>query len=342
MHSRRFRFGGSLLLAVLVIAAAGSPLAAQEERGWLGVSLVCSYCSRQEQDGVVVWSFSSPPVVRQVRAGGPAALAGLEAGDSILAVAGVEITSDEGGRLFGGLQSGVPVAFRVHREGRELTVTVTPASQREAFGEWYAYVAAGNDWDSLRVQLRQLYRQQSRLQRSLQTAERLLVRTNRAAQRSEDETLRRLVQRQRLEMDSIRRELVEAQARLRSQTDQLAARTLYIAPTVPRAEVAVVVPAEPVNLTVYHDAVAGARFTELSEELAAYFPGVSEGLVIVKVVEDTPAHAAGLHEGDVVVAVDGEPVRTVADLRAMLRDKREAELTYFRKGEKRTCKIPPQ
>jgi S1-C subfamily serine protease len=58
------------------------------------------------------------------------------------------------------------------------------------------------------------------------------------------------------------------------------------------------------------------------------------------VVEDTPAHAAGLREGDVVLAVNGEPVRTVSKLRRLLRGSDEPEVTFVRKGKKRTCKIP--
>ncbi len=69
---------------------------------------------------------------------------------------------------------------------------------------------------------------------------------------------------------------------------------------------------------------------------------MESGLLITRVVENTPAHAAGLREGDVVLAVDGERVQSVAELRRKLRDSDEAELTYVRKGKEQTCKIPPK
>ncbi|MEE4250824.1 MAG: DegQ family serine endoprotease [Alcanivoracaceae bacterium] len=61
----------------------------------------------------------------------------------------------------------------------------------------------------------------------------------------------------------------------------------------------------------------GVNIQDLTTELAEAF-GVSKdqrGVVITQVVEDSTAEKAGLKAGDVVVAVDGRPVRRVADLR---------------------------
>ncbi len=95
------------------------------------------------------------------------------------------------------------------------------------------------------------------------------------------------------------------------------------------------------TIRIYPDAVAGARFKELDENspLTSLIPGVKEGLLIIEVPEKTPAHNAGLREGDVVLALNGRPVRTVVDLRRMLRSTREAELTYVRQGKQQKCKI---
>lgn len=62
------------------------------------------------------------------------------------------------------------------------------------------------------------------------------------------------------------------------------------------------------------DAVAGARFTPINEGLSTYF-GVERGLLVVEVVEGTPAADSGLESGDVVVRVDGAEVRAVEELR---------------------------
>jgi Do/DeqQ family serine protease len=61
----------------------------------------------------------------------------------------------------------------------------------------------------------------------------------------------------------------------------------------------------------------GVNVQDLTAELAEAF-GVTthqRGVVITQVVEDSAAEDAGLRAGDVVVAVDGRPVRRAADLR---------------------------
>lgn len=331
------------MLALVMAVLAVSPLRAQEERGYLGINLSCDNCRLKDQGDVVVWWFSSPPRVNWVREGGPAALAGLRPGDVILEVAGVDITSEEGGRRFGSLKAGVPVEFKVRRGEREATVVVTPGTSEAAFGREYARAMLPDELDSVKLQLKTLYERQLELQLALKNAERILARAELQAQRESRERRLEQAKHQRAQIDSMRRQLEEWHKQIRVYTDSLAARTLYLRPrlapqvevTVPRVEVGPVV--------IYSDAVAGARFKELNagSPLLEYFPGVKKGgLLVTEVVPDTPAHSAGLREGDVVVAVGGEPVRTVSDLRRLLRGMDEAELTYVRKGKTQTCKIP--
>jgi len=52
--------------------------------------------------------------------------------------------------------------------------------------------------------------------------------------------------------------------------------------------------------------VGGAEFRQLSGDLAEYFEGADEGLLVVRVLRDTPAERVGLKDGDVVVEVDGD------------------------------------
>lgn len=82
--------------------------------------------------------------------------------------------------------------------------------------------------------------------------------------------------------------------------------------------------------------VAGAELTALEPELAAYFPRVREGLLVLKVADDSPAEGAGLRPGDVVVAVDGREVESMDDLRrALERGDDRLELRIVRKGDLR-------
>jgi S1-C subfamily serine protease len=48
--------------------------------------------------------------------------------------------------------------------------------------------------------------------------------------------------------------------------------------------------------------LAGAEFRPLTPALAEYFP-VDEGLLVLRVLPETPAARLGLRDGDVVVAV---------------------------------------
>ncbi len=346
MYGRRLRTGmRSALTALVATLATITPLQGQDVRGYIGVKLECTNCRLKTTNETAVWSFTTPPRISWVGEDGPAARAGLEPGDVIVAVNGVDIVTDEGGRLFGGLRAGVPAELSVRREGEALTIEVTPASQTEAFGAAYAYLIEPGRWDSVRVQLRQLYEGQVKLKSALREAEQALERTESEALQARSEQGRHLAEEQRARIDSMRRQLSEWQVQLRLHADSLAARTLYVTPrAVPKVELVLPTAPDARSITLYSNAVAGARFEELSEgnPLVTYFPGVESGLLITRVVENTPAHVAGLREGDVVLAVDGERVQSVAELRRKLRDSDEAELTYVRKGKEQTCKIPPK
>lgn len=325
------------LLAAIAAVSMISPLAAQES-GWLGFELLCSNCKYEQTDGLRVWFFAAPPVVKQVREDGPAARAGFLEGDTIIEIDGLEITSEQGGRAFGAMRAGRQVTFLVRRGAREVALSVTPGTHHEVYREWHDLALSGDSWDSLKVQVVAMSQEQMKLQAALRNAQSALNRTEAMQATAEQEQIATAL---RTRIDSIRREVRRAQVKLRLQADALARRTLWVAPS-PQPDVAVVLPPpENRSLHVYRNAVAGARFEELDEDspLVSYFPGVDGGLLIVKIVEGTPAYEAGLREGDVVFAVNGEQVSTVAGLRRALRAQRESEIGYVRKGEKRYCKI---
>jgi len=69
-------------------------------------------------------------------------------------------------------------------------------------------------------------------------------------------------------------------------------------------------------------------------------PNVTEGAAVIQVVPMSPAAQAGLKQFDVIVALDGEKIRNVLDLRKYLYTKKSIgdrmEVTFYRDGEKRT------
>ncbi len=67
-------------------------------------------------------------------------------------------------------------------------------------------------------------------------------------------------------------------------------------------------------------------------------------LLVLQVEKDSPAAAAGLSEGDIVVGFDGSPVSGVDDLHRLLTEERignPVTLTVLRRGERRAVVIVP-
>ncbi|MCS7132454.1 MAG: trypsin-like peptidase domain-containing protein [Nitrososphaeria archaeon] len=62
----------------------------------------------------------------------------------------------------------------------------------------------------------------------------------------------------------------------------------------------------------------------LNEHIARYLSlGVSEGLLIIRTIRESPAYLYGIREGDVIVEADGHEVRRISDLRRILEDSME-------------------
>lgn len=80
--------------------------------------------------------------------------------------------------------------------------------------------------------------------------------------------------------------------------------------------------------------VAGAEFLELTPDLAEYFAGVQEGLLVLRVIPHTPAGQLGLRDGDVVIEADGGPVRSIESFRARIvgADGNGTAVKWIRKG----------
>jgi regulator of sigma E protease len=71
---------------------------------------------------------------------------------------------------------------------------------------------------------------------------------------------------------------------------------------------------------------------------------LTDQVIVTSVIENTPAHAAGLQSGDLFVAVDGHPITSDDELIALIgaRPDLETELTIEREGELLTLFIVPE
>ena len=84
----------------------------------------------------------------------------------------------------------------------------------------------------------------------------------------------------------------------------------------------------------------GVIMQNLTPELSRAFGlDLHQGVVISQVIEDTAAEAAGLKAGDVVISIDGTPVKSASAMRNMvglLRVGEEMKITVIREGRKKT------
>ena len=70
----------------------------------------------------------------------------------------------------------------------------------------------------------------------------------------------------------------------------------------------------------------GVSVDELTDQLAQYF-GAKDGVLVSAVTDGSAASRAGLKAGDVITAINGEPVHSRDDLVRALRDAKDDELT---------------
>lgn len=320
----------ALALASVLLLASASGLAAQgdagEERpGWIGVGIQESLdCGAREGEA------EAPEALPLVRARdcrrvlvteavfeeGPAAEAGMQPGDTLIAVNGQPVSERRGARALGSLRPGRTVEILVGREGGRESVRITPEPRPRDRGPAPVLTPGRPDAPSIFVQPGSLARSdrpegvrapEVRFRFSdgeisgtlkvdeeghvyLQKAPRQLVRLRGVELRPpEVQALR----------DSV---LTEARQRLKEIRAELRARAA-VAPALARAE-----DTERIRML-------GAEFLALTPELAGNLRGVEEGLLVLRVVPGTPADHLGLRPGDVVVEAGGQAVAGATDLR---------------------------
>jgi serine protease Do len=82
----------------------------------------------------------------------------------------------------------------------------------------------------------------------------------------------------------------------------------------------------------------GVSVQEMGEQLGEYF-GAAAGVLVTSVDEDSPARAAGIRAGDVITHVDGNLVRSSAELRRRLAQvDGEVTITLVRDRKEQTLK----
>ena len=85
-------------------------------------------------------------------------------------------------------------------------------------------------------------------------------------------------------------------------------------------------------------ATLGVTVAPLSDQLASYF-GVKEGVLVSGVTSNSPAAAAGVRAGDVITAINGQPVSSSADLSRALRDSRAESVDISVTREKKSLSL---
>jgi serine protease Do len=88
----------------------------------------------------------------------------------------------------------------------------------------------------------------------------------------------------------------------------------------------------------------GVGIQELSKDLIDSFnlDKNSEGVLIAQIYEDSPAQKYGLKRGDVLIQMDGKPVKDVGHFRnmiAMTMPGTDVDLIVIRKGKQKTVKV---
>lgn len=318
----------TLLFALTLIASAAPTASAQRvqreppPRGWLGIAF----------NTVLVEAESRRLVIREVVAESPAQRAGLEVGDTLLRINGLNATEELMVTLGLSLSPGDTVRVLVRRSGGDREFTMQ-AAERPAR---YAVIQPDTrilvvDPDSLRGMIHILMDSVRTRIDSLDFP-RVYIERGRIVPELSDNLRYRFQSRigDRFVGDSIRLRVDTVWKRLTKPfkwTDGRYTFSGFIGDSVWRKLPAYSVriggdsstfmfeKAWPGFVMVGPRAIAGAQLDEVSPGVAEYF-GVQDGLLVMRVPAGTPAARTGLQEGDVIVRANGDPVSTLAELRS--------------------------
>ncbi|MFI5311334.1 MAG: PDZ domain-containing protein, partial [Gemmatimonadales bacterium] len=98
------------------VQAAGGQGARSASPAWMGFGIRCgNECEMVGRaGGRSTWTFRAAPVVVEVSKGGPAEMAGLRVGDTLIALDGISLVTESGGNRLGRIEAGerVRVGYR--------------------------------------------------------------------------------------------------------------------------------------------------------------------------------------------------------------------------------------
>ncbi|MGH7214632.1 MAG: S1C family serine protease [Tepidisphaeraceae bacterium] len=99
------------------------------------------------------------------------------------------------------------------------------------------------------------------------------------------------------------------------------------------------------RITRSHLGVGGQNVPVPTRLVRFYNLGANSGVLVLHVEEDSPSSRAGLLEGDVIVAFDGQPIAGIDELHRLLTEQRvgvDLPLTILRRYEKMDLTVTPE
>lgn len=268
-----------------------------------------------------------PLAVLEVMPGSPVEAAGIRAGDILVSVDGRSATFELVHSVARRTSPGDTVRFRIRRDGREREVVVVPRAR--------AFVYAPQPTPAPRPHARE------RIvvidPDSIRALTRLYLDGAREALKLYGELDLDL----KLDLD----ELGDGSHVYRFHFDSLGAALreglLGIEPQL-RELTELHLDMPPVEIDFQGSgALPGARLTDLNDDLARYFPGAGDGILVLSVRSGSRADEAGLEAGDVIVEFDGEGVGELSELRGAFHRRDEPHtLEVVRRGERLTLRLP--
>ena len=288
-----------VLLALSLMLGGAAMAQDAGERPFLGISFSA------EDDGALV---------RAVVAGSPAATAGLQVDDLILAVDDVAVAPQDLAATIQALDAGAEITLTVQRDGEELTLDVTLGSAPAAIMQWQAlrdraFLGVSLVSAEAGVLVEDVVPESPAAAAGLQAGDLLLsiddeavstplaaARAIRALEPGAEITLG-------IERDG---EALSLAATIGSRGSAMPAEGL---PQLPEGFSFRMDRGQP---------LLGVAYLDLNSDVAAERElSLDEGALILNVMPDSPAEAAGLLVDDVVIAVEGDPV----DARRTLRER---------------------
>ena len=358
-RARRARTGFVPFAGIALLVSAGPVVGAQDPdrpAGWLGVRVTQNYvCTWADDDTEGECDLVLD--ISEVQEGGPAHAGGLQPGDRMIAINGQDLTFRTWDPLRESIRAGTPVSIDVMREDARYFARVTPGvrSRSSEVGDWLGTsprarrVARAGRPSVFVVTLTELDRSEGG------SAFAITVRDNEdqgvdfepAALRVMDGRLRLVPISEGVSVDipELRREIVGTLRGITSSSYERASNAVQVVEGIrarlpsdaelrDRLSRIAQVGLEEIRLAAtFRQSWAGAQFVSAGSDLASAVEADTEGLLVVRVIRNTPADRLGLREGDIVFEAGGRHVREVSELVEIIdAADRPVEIRWNRKG----------